>query len=895
MRHMTGDSRQCWLGTLFFCLAAIAGSLAHADRGSVTEYVLPDGPRIYSNQPVAGGNPVKETDQVPGREASSDSRLTPFEKNATLPQLAGTERLDLIKDRLARGADPNAAENGRTPLQAAAAGGRAQIVDLLLRAGADPNLVPPKTYGRPPLCASAAGASRAHAEATRLLLGRGARPNDRCNAGHGPTPLMRAAETGHPESVRALLAAGADVNIVDWAPNSFPRTDTTALMYAAKNGQYEAVKLLLAAGANVNAKMLPNGWTALWLAADGRFAADGPSQRDYSGIARALLEQGADVSAAPSSDPRTPLLVAATNNTADFVKVLLEFGAKPTDRDREGQTALMHAAKRGDVEMSAALLAKGADPTATDNYGRTALQLATMLGFSEAARLLSEGATARSQPGASQAQAASKQVDTKARTLAATWQSEFPSGVARGPFLVGNIVLVSDWNGLVYGLDAASGRTIWTLQTKGTIASDPLVLDGVLYFGGAEGQSESGRGTVYALSLHSGKQVWSRDFSAAAQNLTLSGSMLFIENRDGKLFSVDARSGKTVWEESGSTRLSSAAISGGLVVATTKDGNLRAFDANTGREKWQLGTSRSNPKVSQFEEHLLKVVPEGEMRNAVISMGGEGLYIFGTGICDSLARGRTQRQVQDNFAEFFGPELAIALMQVARVEICPPGTTADQIAAATTSLQAAARAGEKVTTAPVADGAGHVFVGMSTGTSKRLVVGVDEQSGKRVFSASVEGYGASLPVLGAGLIFVQEGNNLNAFDLVTKSRIWSLDLQSQAYPDSTRMFYGGHLLIAGKTLLAVDAKTGVLTWRGGPQLQHATLLGVAAGTIYCHTWRNYYGVDAHTGAVLWATALIANLPGPSLSHTAYSKEMFFHAHGNYVFGVRTADRSEARH
>lgn len=896
MRFLTINDRQLWWAVaLLFCLAAIAGSFARADPGAVTKYVLPDGRVVYSDQPVPGGKPVKEIEQVPDPTASSASRLTPFEQNATLAEVAGTDRVDLVKDRLARGADPNAPGKSPplTPLQAAAAGGRAETVDLLLRAGADPNLVPPMSQGGPPLCAAASGASRGHAEVTRLLLKRGARANDKCMAGYGPTPLMIAAERGSPDSVRALLASGADVDVVDWSPNSFPKRDTTALMYAAKEGQYEAVKLLLDAGAKVDAKMLPGGWTALWLAADGRFATDGPSQRDYAGIARELLKHGADVSAAPTSDPRTPLFVAATKNTADFVKVLLEFGASPNDRDREGQTPLMHAAKRGDVNMTAALLAKGADPLATDNSGRTALQLATMLGFTDVARLLSAEPTSKVQPAATQA--APKRDEAKLRTLSATWQFEVPLGVSSGPFLVGNMVLAADWNGLVYALDAASGRAIWTFKTKGVITSDPSVLDDVLYFGGAEGQSQGGRGTVYAVSLRSGKGLWSRDFNAVTRYLMVSGSMLIIENGDGAFISLDARSGKTVWQESGLTGSLQPVVSGGAIAAVTRDGNLHGFDAQTGREKWKLSTSRPNPKASQFREHLLKILPEGKERNSVMPMGSDGLYIYGAGVCQSLAEGRTPRQVQENLAEFFGPELANALTQVAHAEICPPGTTPDQIAAAAKSAQEAPRVRGGATTAPVGDGAGNVYVVMGTSVADRLVLGVDAQSGARVFAASLEGHGVSPPVLGAGFIFVHEGNNLLAFDLASKTRVWSLDLQSQAQPDPTTVFYEGGLLIAGKTLLAVDAKTGVVSWRAGPQLRQATLLGVANGVAYCRTFENYYGVDARTGAVLWATPQRNDLLGVARSVTAYSKDMFFHSHGNYVFGVYTADRGEASH
>jgi len=64
---------------------------------------------------------------------------------------------------------------------------------------------------------------------------------------YGCTPLMRASLNGHAGIVKALLAAGADVN----AANNH---GGTALIMACYFGHLEAARALVASGANVNAE-----------------------------------------------------------------------------------------------------------------------------------------------------------------------------------------------------------------------------------------------------------------------------------------------------------------------------------------------------------------------------------------------------------------------------------------------------------------------------------------------------------------------------------------------------------------------------------------------------------------------------------------------------------------
>lgn len=138
--------------------------------------------------------------------------------------------------------DPN--HEGATPLLLAAETGRTDIVNLLLKHGADPNAA----FERGILAGQTAlmlGAMANNVPLARLLLDHGALVDQR--ASDGQTALSLAASQDKSGVVQLLLHRGADVNAPD-------QLGQTPLMHASLFGGTITVKALLNAGANVNAR-----------------------------------------------------------------------------------------------------------------------------------------------------------------------------------------------------------------------------------------------------------------------------------------------------------------------------------------------------------------------------------------------------------------------------------------------------------------------------------------------------------------------------------------------------------------------------------------------------------------------------------------------------------------
>src|ERR1017187_9836178 len=226
-----------------------------------------------------------------------------------------------------------------------------------------------------------------------------------------------AAQSGHIETAKLLLAKGAEVNA------GMDAGETTALHWAAGSGNRPMVELLIASGAEVNAKMLPRNWTPLHYAIRllGRgdveelllSAGADANARDDQGLTASdwktlkdlcdAIMKGGDLQQLRALIGGNLTLVRAHNwgdgwmtalhfavgwNRAEVVEFLLGNQADVNAANHAGETALHLAASGNRKYIAELLLAKNPNVNAKRNDGLTPLDQAVRKGHNEVAELL---------------------------------------------------------------------------------------------------------------------------------------------------------------------------------------------------------------------------------------------------------------------------------------------------------------------------------------------------------------------------------------------------------------------------------------------------------------------------------------------------------------------------
>jgi ankyrin repeat protein len=148
-------------------------------------------------------------------------------------------------------------------------------------------------------------------------------------------------------------------------------------MKCSATGNVETVKALLAAGANANAKDTRQGHTALMRSV----------VQKHLDVARALLDGGADVNGRAKSG-FTALMFAAQQGDLEAATMLVAAGANVNAATNEeglwqGDTALLLATLSGHQALATFLLDQHADPNAADEYGLTALHFSILNGLTK--------------------------------------------------------------------------------------------------------------------------------------------------------------------------------------------------------------------------------------------------------------------------------------------------------------------------------------------------------------------------------------------------------------------------------------------------------------------------------------------------------------------------------
>lgn len=169
---------------------------------------------------------------------------------------------------------------------------------------------------------------------------------------NGVSAVLTALYHGQNDVARLLAGRGASID--------FPE--------ACALGDLERVRTMLDANPALLDARSADGFPPLGLAIFFR----------QPGVAKFLIERGADVNAAAANAQKVaPVHAAAAVRDIASMKLLLEHGADPNARQQMDVTPLHGAASRGDVDMARLLLAHGARADAKMSDGTSVSALAT--------------------------------------------------------------------------------------------------------------------------------------------------------------------------------------------------------------------------------------------------------------------------------------------------------------------------------------------------------------------------------------------------------------------------------------------------------------------------------------------------------------------------------------
>ena len=165
------------------------------------------------------------------------------------------------------------------------------------------------------------------------------------------------------------------------------------------------------------------------------------------------------------------------------------------------------------------------------------------------------------------------------------------------PTIVGNLIYVGDYDGVVYALRGINGATVWRFQAGGAVKGAIAYDRGRVFFGAYDGR-------LYALRASDGKLLWraesNRDWlgnhGTFYSTPSVAYSRVYLGSTDGHVYSFGERSGQLRWSyKTGGFVYGSPAVWRHRVFVGSYDRTFYALDAATGAVLWKF---RANGPIS---------------------------------------------------------------------------------------------------------------------------------------------------------------------------------------------------------------------------------------------------------------------------------------------------------
>jgi outer membrane protein assembly factor BamB len=165
--------------------------------------------------------------------------------------------------------------------------------------------------------------------------------------------------------------------------------------------------------------------------------------------------------------------------------------------------------------------------------------------------------------------------------------SASPAVVGGRVYLASAQASVFDSSGMVYCLDAATGKRIWQFQTEKQGFSSPSVVGGRVYVG--EGLHVDAGCRLYCLDAATGRRLWATVTKSHTESSpAVVGGRVYTGAGEDGVYCLDAANGKVLWHRGAMHVDTCPAVGSGRVYTGTGYGRLQALalDAAGGKTVW---------------------------------------------------------------------------------------------------------------------------------------------------------------------------------------------------------------------------------------------------------------------------------------------------------------------
>jgi outer membrane protein assembly factor BamB len=367
-------------------------------------------------------------------------------------------------------------------------------------------------------------------------------------------------------------------------------------------------------------------------------------------------------------------------------------------------------------------------------------------------------------------------------------------------------------------------RVKWTFPTGDRIVSSPVHADGVIYFGGDDGN-------VYAVSAADGRQVWKRGTGGpVSATPAVAGGTVYVGSYDGKFYALDARTGALKWKFSteGERRfeapglhgmqpktqtiadpfdvfLSSPVVVAGAVYFGGGDGNLYALDAASGQLKWKFRTG-----------NVVHASPA--YANGVLFFGSWDSYFYAVDAATGIEKWRFHGGEDPLIHNQVGFQSSPAVVDGVVYTGCRDSNLYALDAATGKEKWRFNAAGSWIITSPAVS-RGKIVAGTSDSS---LYLVLDAETGKPIVRQQGKAYVFSSPAVAGSVVFVGVLNGtLEARDFASGELLWEFQTEASRRND-------GWVLTADRRFNS--AMIFRSTWREAPIV--ATAQQFAVGSVF---------------------------------------------------------------